>query len=555
MVMLPMSQAGLSTRASRIPQSQPVSELQAKNNAGGFSFVITPEQQLDRFLILGSASGTYYVGKNKLTKQNLENIINLIKQGHGAYAVSRAVEFSLSGRAGNNDNCLAVLAIASTYGSSEVKILAGQNLSKVARTGTHILHFTDYVNSLRGWGRSLKRTVSSWYLSKTPDQVAFQAGVKYRQRDGWSHKDVVRLCHPKPKTEEMGSVFNYLVKGWNGSAVNLPTCIVARELLHANPTSASAIKYITEQNLPREAIPTELLNDVNVWKALFKDMPLGATLRNLNKMTSLGILAPLNEATLKVVSLLTNVDELKKARLHPIQLLFAYRTYASGRGDKGSLTWNPVQEIVVALEKAFYLSFNSVEPTNKRYVLAMDISGSMESSMIAGSNLSAKEASMAMAMVTVKTEPRVYTFAFDHDNTGRTPDRFGGYQRSYNERGIIPINIDASTKLADIGRIGGKWKGGGTDCSLPMKHCLEKGIEADVMIVYTDSETWASEPHPHIALQQYRQKMKLDTKLIVVGMTANKFTIADPTNPAMMDIVGFDVNCPSIISGFAKGDF
>lgn len=551
--MLPMSQAGLSTRASRIPQSQPVSELQAKNNAGGFSFVITPEQQLDRFLILGSASGTYYVGKNKLTKQNLENIINLIKQGHGAYAVSRAVEFSLSGRAGNNDNCLAVLAIASTYGSSEVKVLAGQNLSKVARTGTHILHFSDYVNSLRGWGRSLKRSVSSWYLSKTPDQVAFQAGVKYRQRDGWSHKDVVRLCHPKPKTEEMGSVFNYLVKGWNGSAVNLPTCIVARELLHANPTSASAIKYITEQNLPREAIPTELLNDVSVWKALFKDMPLGATIRNLNKMTQLGILKPLGQETIKTCERLINVDELKKARIHPMQLLFAHRTYSSGKGDKGSLVWNPVQEVVAALEKAFYLSFANVNPTGKRFMFGIDISGSMDSSMIAGSNVSAKDAAMCLALVTAKVEPRFHAVAFDHDPSKRTDLGRGLY--SQGRSGCRPIEMNLNSSLAEMHKIGGKWNGGGTDTSQPILEAIEKNLEVDAFVTITDNECYQGSEHAHVVLKRYRQKTSIPARMIVIGMTSSGFTISDPNDPLSMDIVGFDPSTPEIISSFVKGDF
>lgn len=553
MAMLPMSQTGLSTRASRIPQTQAVSELQAKNNAGGFSFVITPEQQLDRFLILGSASGTYYVGKNKLTKQNLENIINLIKQGHGAYAVSRAVEFSLSGRAGNNDNCLAVLAIAATYGNAEVKSLAGQNLAKVARTGTHILHFTDYVNSLRGWGRSLKRTVSSWYLSKTPDQVAFQAGVKYRQRDGWSHKDVIRLCHPKAKDEGMNHVFNYLVKGWNGSAVNLPSAVVARELLHAKPSVDTAVKYITEQNLPREAIPTELLNDVKVWTALFKDMPLGATIRNLNKMTQLGILKPLGQETIKTCERLVNVDELKKARIHPMQLLFAHRTYSSGKGDKGSLVWSPVQEIVVALEKAFHLSFANVEPTGKRFLFGIDISGSMDSSFIAGSNVSAKDAAMCLALVTAKVEPKFYAVAFDHDPSTRTNLGRGLY--SQGKSGCRPIEMNLNSSLAEMHKIGGKWNGGGTDTSQPILEAIEKNLEVDAFVMITDSECWQGSIHTSVALNQYRQKMDIPSKLIVIGMCSNNFTICDPNDSGSMDICGFDPNTPETISSFVRGDF
>ena len=41
-------------------------------------------------------------------------------------------------------------------------------------------------------------------------------------------------------------------------------------------------------------------------------------------------------------------------------------------------------KIVDALDKAFYLSFGSVEATGKRVLLALDVSGSMSGGEIAG---------------------------------------------------------------------------------------------------------------------------------------------------------------------------
>ena len=43
-------------------------------------------------------------------------------------------------------------------------------------------------------------------------------------------------------------------------------------------------------------------------------------------------------------------------------------------------------------------------------------------------------------------------------------------------------------------------------------------------------------------------------RLIVVGMVANRFTIADPDDPGMLDVVGFDASTPEVIGGFARGD-
>ena len=87
-----------------------------------------------------------------------------------------------------------------------------------------------------------------------------------------------------------------------------------------------------------------------------------------------------------------------------------------------------------------------------------------------------------------------------------------------------------------------------------MLYALDKGREIDTFVIYTDSETWAGTPHPSQALRQYRAEFVPDAKLIVVGMVSNRFTIADPDDAGMLDVVGFDTATPEIISGFARGD-
>ncbi|KHN75211.1 60 kDa SS-A/Ro ribonucleo-like protein [Toxocara canis] len=61
--------------------------------------------------------------------------------------------------------------------------------------------------------------------------------------------------------------------------------------------------------------------------------------------------------------------------------------------------------------------------------------------------------------------------------------------------------------------------------------------------------------HPFQALQQYREQMKiLDAKLIVMGMTATSFTIADPDDRGMLDICGFDSAVPELVKEFVLGN-
>ena len=46
--------------------------------------------------------------------------------------------------------------------------------------------------------------------------------------------------------------------------------------------------------------------------------------------------------------------------------------------------------------------------------------------------------------------------------------------------------------------------------------------------------------------------MGIPAKLVVVGMVANNFTIADPNDGGAMDVVGFDTAVPELIAGFVS---
>ncbi len=72
-------------------------------------------------------------------------------------------------------------------------------------------------------------------------------------------------------------------------------------------------------------------------------------------------------------------------------------------------------------------------------------------------------------------------------------------------------------------------------------------------MIYTDNETWAGEIHPCQALAEYRRASGIDARLVVVGMVSNGFSIADPNDPGMLDVVGFDTATPQLISDFARG--
>jgi hypothetical protein len=94
-----------------------------------------------------------------------------------------------------------------------------------------------------------------------------------------------------------------------------------------------------------------------------------------------------------------------------------------------------------------------------------------------------------------------------------------------------------------------------TDCALPMIHALKNREEVDAFVIYTDSETYMGKIHPQAALEEYRQATGIDAKLIVVGMTSNCLTIADPKDLNTLNLAGFDTATPRLINDFIAGGF
>lgn len=515
------------------PQSEPIpGSNQVRNNAGGFAFEISSLDQLKRFLILGTEGGTYYVGESKLTKQNAKNVIACLDSDWKS-TIDLIVQISEEGRAPKNDYAIFALSLAASHSNPECRSYALANLHRVCRIGTHLFHFVDFIEDGRGWGRGLRRAVSRWYTMKKPETLSFQLS-KYQSRDGWAHKDLIRLSHPKPTSEEQAELFKWAV-GKEFDRDKLIGLTNTFERIKACKTENEVIAVMKENKTQREIIPTEYLNSKKVWELLYPDMGLTALVRNLNKLTQIGIISQGNFSDIKnVVSRLTNDEEIKISRIHPLQVLFALKTYQQGRGFKGSMSWNPNHTISSALNTMFYKAFSNVEPTEKRFYLALDVSGSM-SSYINNSFLSCREATAALAMVTLKTEPYTIIKGFCSK--------------------LVDLGINESMDLDRVTKKISRLPFGSTDCSQPMLDAINNNYEVDCFIIYTDNETWAGRIHPIQALKMYRQKSGIDAKMIVVGMTSTRFSIADPSDRGSLDIVGFDSSIPTLINDFVSNKF
>ena len=115
---------------------------------------------------------------------------------------------------------------------------------------------------------------------------------------------------------------------------------------------------------------------------------------------------------------------------------------------------------------------------------------------------------------------------------------------------LVPVEIAPYQSIASVMDVTSNIKFGGTDCSLPMVWANRHRIPVDAFIVITDSETNHGNQSPADALRQYRGNMRIDAKLIVMGLTASQFTIADPSDPGMLDIAGLDTATADTLTAF-----
>lgn len=566
---------------------------EAKNNAGGYVFTVDALVRARRFIILGCDTGSYYQKSVSLLGQNLTAFRQLISDKRHQELVDMIHDVSVRGLAAKQDTIIFSLAWLSCQPQDEVRAAVFKILPSVLRTPTDQFAFIfTWRKAIRqsmglagpGWGRAMRRVFKyQIYMQRPIKQLAYQV-TKYQSRDGASQRDVLRLIHPavggKRKrdgattsnidsarnllfawavnygklTDDMEQTYLELVSQEDTNTNDdekfhiLPYLKAVHEALRTNDP-ARAIHLITKWGLVREQISTQMLKEVPVWGALLESMPMTALIRNLGSMTSKGVFMK-NRYLNLAKKTLTNETVIQKSRIHPLNVYKAIKQYIAGRGDKGSLTWTPVSQITSALNTAFKQSFKYGSSTGKKIRVCIDVSGSMRS-QINSMNMTCQEAAAVMSLAFLNAGDAVELCKFDLQKS-----RSCSYYNQRENCDLQTFHVRKDCTVESFMCNTNQWNGGGTDCALPMKNALDKkNWSYDAFVVFTDCETWAGKIKPFEALAHYALKSgKRDAKLIVCAMTATEFSIADPSNPNMLDIAGLDSSVPQITTNFIAGD-
>lgn len=486
-------------------------------------YFVTPVQILERFMLMGSMKASYqandkFADYDAPTIEAAKSIVSVFPNE----CIAAIEDVVVNKKAPRKPPV--ILALAAAMSVPSIRTKAEDLAKKYIFTGTDQFVLVKFLRDLgRGHGRSFKRQASMLYskLDKLGndygrDQLAMNL-IKYRNRAGWTHRDLLRVSHFKP-SEKNNDLFRWAAN--KGPATH--ELIRAYEAAIQVQNPADAVKLIQEvPNVPWEAFPTEIMGDRDVWENLLPNLGNTAIVRNLGRLSALGIdLKPYEEKILEACR-----------NLHPVASLSAWRVYTNGRGVKGSLVWSADKRIGQVLEHGFYESFGQLKKSDAKVFFGLDISGSMGQYASTVPGLNCREVAAAMVMVAMRQQPYM-VYGFSHT--------------------LVPLDIRDDWNLDQTMKYLGSMPFGATDCSLPIRHCNQESIrDVDLFAVYTDNDT-NQRSSPSEALTQYRMLHNPNAKLATVALMGGAFSIADPNDPGQMDFIGFDPSVPSVMVSLAE---
>ena len=574
-----------------------------------FVYPVTLKQLILRLLILGSRKNNYNTQLKNLTKEDRDYIKQEIQNGKGSEILEVVREVYAESRAPKQEVTMLMMALLCRAADVDLR-LKSLALLKEFRTISHLYSWKNCHASIanpltgqpsKGFGRAVKRAINEWALAykDKPKELAYQI-TKYMTREGWSFKNILQCTHLRTKTgddrliapeqvpkahthkgqgkandvppAEIDLVLRYAVNGFaameelakksgladieNGVYIYLKAVHDAKHFSETEENKAQLIELIHKHRLSREQVPTWALADTDTLLALLVNkkktqvtMPLTALLRNLGSMTSHQVLA--DEEVLQLVQAhLLNPITIEKSRVHPVTVLMAWFTYRNGCGLRGQTHWIPHPSLVKTLEEMFYRSFKNVEPTDTSICFLIDGSGSMTAPSLC-EGVSNAEAAALLAMIFARSETKKEVVP-NHAFYIFTASKIVNYRTT---TGLTDVSdaIHAEATLDQVLQAVQRSDWGMTDISSGILEALKYKRKYGAFVVITDNDV-NSGIKPSEAMKQYRAGMKLpNTKLAVIATQGTNLSIADPADPLMLDMVGFDSHGPKILQDCIRG--
>ena len=362
-----------------VPQWFRIDPDQVQGLAGGFVWQISDKEQVTRYLIIGSEGGNFYQTPQQVSSQCASCVLRMTRTPDNFKWLCDTIrEVSIEGRAAKQESILLALATIIVFAPTpSAKTEALAIVSDCVRILTHLYMLMGYIKIFSnaghpaltsatsaptvvigsGIGRGIRRVFGEYFYSRTGIEIA-NLITKYKNREGWTIKDVLRLIHINPKRmkDDGGRLIIDHVFGRSvtpsfiepqsresttptpdasqchsispslGGAPPSPVAVLLSAIkeihaiaLRSTITTTQELdriaNLIKQVGLCREQLPTQLFKYRKVWEALLtnkgaggkgKGMPLTALIRNLGKLSTaeIGIISsPVSTKRAEVQSL------------------------------------------------------------------------------------------------------------------------------------------------------------------------------------------------------------------------------------------------------------
>ncbi|XP_058791736.1 RNA-binding protein RO60-like isoform X2 [Phymastichus coffea] len=533
------------------------------------------ETQLRRFLYIGKEKpeyqpGNWFVHQYYLVK-NIPSIDELAGDPIKHYKiVNNIVAAKNKCLVQNNETLVFALAVCAQQEKNHTLRKSAYDAVKIiCDTPERFILFNKFCSQIskqkdnpkNGWGHGWRRAVKEWYLSKSPMELA-KIVTQYKSRYGWKHKDIIKLAHVPTRKDGLDLVLKYVLYGlkkikegfeYNEQSTGNEELIKYFESIEYFKNCQDEIRVaalVESLNLTLDHIPGHMLKSEEVWNALVSSMNLTDLLKNLQRIHNLGFLKPNGIIVSKVIDIMSEKN-VTDEKLHPAVFLVTLKNYENS-GKPLSFEKRKVKEqakrplppppkvnkkIVDTLTKMLNYSFTTLQPTNVRYMITINMNKTMlDNGCWQCGNVNAAEAGCLIALSLLRAEKSV-TVAIFTDN------------------GIQCVDVDMNSTLVQMMRKLEPTNVEAIDLSKPMLWAAKENKSINVFINVVD-QIYKKSDSSEEGIKAYREIMNIPkAKLVNCAMCASSTYDKQEYDTDILTVCGFDEKVPKIIEAFARSYF
>jgi 60 kDa SS-A/Ro ribonucleoprotein len=500
------------------------------NLAGGRAYSLGVKGTLAQMALTGVFNDTYYAS----AKGQLDDVKALVAKAEPEFLAQLAVYARTKGYMKDLPAYLcAVLA------NKDVSLL-NKVFDRVIDNGKMLRNFVQMVRSGEAGRKSLgsrpKKLVARW-LETASDAQLLAASVGTAP----SLADVIRLSHPKAQDPARDAFFKYIL-GHDLKDQALPELVANLEAFRKGGSTV----------VPK--VPFELLTAMPLtradWASIARNASWTQTRMNLNTFARQGVFDSKGSTALgrklvaagagakdteDIVQLLakrlSDPEQVARAKVFPYQLLAAY------------LNADDTVPAVLknALQDAMELAVANVPQFECDVAVLVDTSGSMKDPITGRrgsvtSKIRCIDVAALFASAILRRNPTALVVPFDTKV----------HKAVLNSRDSVVTNAE---KLAKFG-------GGGTNCSMALKHLNDTQCSAELVAYVSDNESWADRGYGSatgvMAEWAVYKKRVPRAKLVCIDITPNSTSQAKDRKDCL-NVGGFSDEVFNIVGAFANG--